>query len=131
VNTPIEFHVSDSLFDDDESCLLLGGAVLAGADIEAGMKLSVAIHRSLALEWPIIRVEMVASPGDYALISVWLRAEDEQDAAILKSLDIQDELALVWNAADTVDALRHFAYGERRSNGVIDLRPFRSGDRQH
>ena len=51
MNTPIEFHVTDSLFDDDESCLLLGGAVQAGASIEAGMKVSVAISRSLAMEW--------------------------------------------------------------------------------
>ena len=95
------------------------------------MKLSVAITRSLALELPIMWVEMVASPEDYAPIAVWIRAEDEQEAAILKGLDIQDELALIWNASDTVDASRHFAYGERQSNSVLDLRPFREGKRLH
>jgi len=131
MNTPIEFHVTDSLFDDDEFCLLLGGSVLAGAGIEAGMKLSVALSHSLSLEWAIMRVEVLASPGDQALVAVWIHAEDEQDGAILRWLDIQDELALVWNASDTVDAARHFAYGERQSEGVLDLRPFRAGGRVH
>ena len=131
MNTPIEFHVSNWLFDDDESCLVLQGAALAGAGIEAGMKVSVALSRQLALELLIMRVEVLASPGEHVAISVWIGAEDEGEAAILKGLDIQEELALVWNAGDTVDASRHFAYGERRSDGVIDLRPFREGERRH
>lgn len=131
MNTPIEFHVSNWVFDDDESCLVLEGAALPGAGIEPGMKLTVALSHSLSLELPIMRVQVLACPPDHALASVWIHAEDEQVGAILRWLDIKDELALVWNAGDTVDASRHFAYGERQSEGVLDLRPFREGERRH
>lgn len=108
MHTPVEFGVERSLFAREERCLVLGGAVPAGARVEPGMKVSVAVNRRFALELRIARVERIRVGAELCWIAVWVRAGSRAEAALLAELDVNDELVLVWEGSDPVDPARHF-----------------------
>ena len=108
MHTPIDFDVTDAVFDEQTACLVLGGLVPARARVAPGMKLSVAVHPSFALELAVARVAEVGSRCGRCGIAVWIEAGSAAEAALLKGLDVGDETLLLWEAGAAVDPARHF-----------------------
>ena len=131
MQTPIEFEVAEALFDEETHCLLIGGLVPAGARVAPGMKVSVAVDPTFALELGISRVEQVGSRRGSVGIAVWIEAASEAERSLFRVLGIGNERLLVWAAGDRVDVDRHFVYGETYAEVTLSLRPPRRCEQTH
>jgi len=129
VPDPVEFHVTESVFLEADGRLLIAGEVPAGAAVEAGMKASLAVNRSFALELSMDRVEWVETRGDRAAIAVWIEARSEAEASLLSGLEIGNECLLVWERHEPVDPWRHFVSSDGYAEVCIDVRPLSWGRR--
>ena len=122
MHTPIDFAVADAVFDEQTACLVLGGLVPARARVAPGMKLSVAVDPSFALELAVARVAEVGSRCGSLGVAVWIEAASPAEAALLRTLAIGDETLLVWEADAPVDPARHFFLEDGYAELTVALR---------
>lgn len=121
MRTPVEFHVDQWLFDESESEFLLSGRVALDQIPEPGMVVSIALNREFVMTEPVHSVRVLARHPHDARIVVAVRSELGDDV-IWKSLDVREEMVLLWNQGETVDVARHFVYGEKTVEITIPLK---------
>jgi hypothetical protein len=122
MTTPITFDVADAVFEEESQCLLLGGLIPYGTQVVPGMKLSVPVDPTSALELAIARVEVVGARRGAVGVAVWVAARCRAEASVLRVLQIDRERLLVWHHDDVVDVERHFVLGDAYAEVSVDLR---------